>query len=556
MRLSQMLKSLRKALLIDNHALLLIITGSVVWSLTMVKSGIGYGYGIGFWGPNGHDGVWHIALASSLAKGSLEMPVFAGEVIKNYHIGFDLILAALNKATLIPISVLYFQIIPPILAFATGVLVYKFIIYWKKDKSIALWTLFFVYFGGNLGWIVTLMRGQGLAGESMFWSQQATLTLINPPFALSVAILMLGMIYLIKSKNLLLPVILFGILIQIKAYAGVLILGGLFVSGVYQLVREKNSRFLKIFAGSLVLSIILFLPLNRNSGGLLVWQPFWFLETMLGLTDRLGWLRFYEALMNYKLAGSIKLYPAYAVAFVIFLVGNFWTRLLGILSIKKVDSVNVLLLSMVTSAVVAPMFFVQAGTPWNTIQFVYYALFLSALYAGEAISKIKRKYLIVLVVAATIPTTFATLKHYLPSRPPSKLAYEEVEALTFLKAQPDGTVLTFPFDRYKALEAVSNPPRPLHLYESTSYVSAYSGHSVFLEDEVNLTIMNYNWPQRRKEIEEFYRSLDHELTYNFLRDKNIKYVYWLDGQRATLGETQLGLKQVFDNGVARIYEVK
>jgi hypothetical protein len=56
----------------------------------MVKSGVYYGYGIGFWGPNGHDGVWHISLINSLSKGSLEMPIFAGEQIKNYHIGFEL----------------------------------------------------------------------------------------------------------------------------------------------------------------------------------------------------------------------------------------------------------------------------------------------------------------------------------------------------------------------------------------------------------------------------------------------------------------------------------
>ena len=37
----------------------------------MVKSGLVYDYGMGFWGPNGHDGVWHVSLASSLARGTL-----------------------------------------------------------------------------------------------------------------------------------------------------------------------------------------------------------------------------------------------------------------------------------------------------------------------------------------------------------------------------------------------------------------------------------------------------------------------------------------------------
>jgi len=70
-------------------SILLILIGTAVWSLTMVKSGLTYPYGVGFWGPNGHDGIWHISLAQSLAKGSWEIPIFAGETIKNYHIGFD-----------------------------------------------------------------------------------------------------------------------------------------------------------------------------------------------------------------------------------------------------------------------------------------------------------------------------------------------------------------------------------------------------------------------------------------------------------------------------------
>ncbi|MEJ2348133.1 MAG: hypothetical protein P8Y17_02985 [Patescibacteria group bacterium] len=94
----------------------LILAGTIVWSLTMVRSGLIYDFGMGFWGPNGHDGVWHIALAESLARGSLENPVFAGNLLKNYHIGFDLILAALNKITTIPISFLYFQFSPPLIA--------------------------------------------------------------------------------------------------------------------------------------------------------------------------------------------------------------------------------------------------------------------------------------------------------------------------------------------------------------------------------------------------------------------------------------------------------
>ena len=75
-----------------------------------------------------------MALVNNLAKGSLENPVFAGENIKNYHIGFDLLLALLHKITNISISHLYFQILPPLFAVLIGFLVYKFVYLWRGSK--------------------------------------------------------------------------------------------------------------------------------------------------------------------------------------------------------------------------------------------------------------------------------------------------------------------------------------------------------------------------------------------------------------------------------------
>ncbi len=178
--------------------------------------GLTYSYGVGFWGPNGHDGVWHLSLIESLSRGSLEMPVFAGELIRNYHIGFDLLLALIHRLSFIPVSVLYFQLIPPLLAFGIGFSVWKFMLLWTKSRSAAMWGLFFVYFGGSFGWLVNLLRGAGLGGESMFWAQQSISTLINPPFALSLLIIFF-VLYLIQKpisgKKLILVSLLIGSLV-------------------------------------------------------------------------------------------------------------------------------------------------------------------------------------------------------------------------------------------------------------------------------------------------------------------------------------------------------
>ncbi len=548
---------------------LLIFFGTLTWSLTMVKSGLSYDYGIGFWGANGHDGIWHIALAEGLSRGSFQMPVFAGFNIQNYHLGFDLLLAFLNKITFIPIINLYFQVIPVVLAVLIGILTHKFILDWTKSDKAAWWSTFFVYFGGSLGWLIG-------RGESVFWSQEAISTLINPPFALSLVLILVGLIILIKDKkkfiDYLVCITLFGILIEVKVYAGILVLGGLFVSGIYQYVKDKRKDISLIFFGSFIVSLILFLPSFKSSSKLIIWQPFWFLETMMGLTDRLNWVRFYSAMTNYRL-GKVwfKAVPAYLVAFTIFWVGNMWTRLIKefkvwnwLKNFEKVSSFEVFISSIIVAGGLIPMLFVQSGTPWNTIQFFYYSLFFSSILAGVAmedvLNKIKNttiiRIMVVSVVLLTIPTTIITLKDvYIPSRPPAMISKDESSALKFLSNQSVGVVLTRPFDEFAAKAAENNPPRPLYLYTSTGYVSAFSKHETFLEDEINLDITGYDWKTRREQVLNWYKEKEFGVKRTFLLQNNIKYIYWIKSTSSPLDLGKLGLSNIYENDLITIYRV-
>lgn len=513
----------------------------------MIKSGWVYNYGLGFWGANGHDGIWHMALSNNLSQLNFSNPVFSGSSIQNYHLGFDLVLALINKVTKVPVSYLYFQILPPISAVLIGYLTYMFVQDWTKSRVAAFWSTLFVYFGGSASWLVG-------KGESAFWSQQAISTLINPPFSLSLIFILLGLVAMQKNK-LFLSIIFFGLLIQIKVYAGLLILGGLFVSSVYQYFTKRDLYFFKVFLGSCLLSVVIFLPFNLKPQSLIQWQPFWFLETMMSYSDRIGWQRFYSAMTTYKMGGIwLKEIFAYGLAFLLFFIGNFWTRAIFLKDVfKKIDTTKFMFLSIILAGLLVPMFIVQSGTPWNTIQFLYYSLFFSGILAGITLSKLSVVSCI-LIISLSIPTTYLTLKDvYVPSRPPAKLSTDEKEALEFLRDQPDGIVLTYPFDSDKAKEAINNPPRPLYLYDSTAYVSAFSEKQIFLEDEVNLNIMGYDWKGRRGLIKSWYLEPDQKAAREFLDKYNVKYVYWVKPQRALLGESQLGLMKIFENNDCIIY---
>ena len=554
----------------------LILLGIITWSATMIKSGLRYSFGMGFWGPNGHDGVWHIAVIKSLARGTWGMPVFSGELFRNYHLGYDLLLAWIYKLTFIPVETIYFQIMPPLLALFTGILVYTFVFGWRGSRLQAFWATFFVYFGGSLGWIVTLIRTGSVGGESLFWSQQSISTLINPPFAFSIVLIFAGLIILQKGlktnnkKYLTLVSFIFGILIQIKVYAGILALGGLFVAGIWRMVKREGITLMRVFSGAAIISVILVFPLMGNAGSTVVFKPFWFLETMMRFSDRFNWPRFAEAMVNYRLAGNlIKGSTAYVAAFLIFIAGNFGTRLIStpwlvrkVRNLPKANYLDIFFMSVIFGGIVTPIFFVQRGTPWNTIQFLYYSLMFSGILAGiwfgEFMEKKSKRFIILnslFIILLTIPTTFGTLMHYLPARPPAKLSYEELEALEFLAKQPEGVVLTYLFDKNAADEAVDNPPRPLYLYESTAYVSAFANKPIYLEDEVNLEITGYDWKARREKVERFFSADINDEAKSFVAENNISYIYLIRDQIPTMGTYQGNLVEIFVNDEVNIFRV-
>jgi len=556
-------------------AILLILLGSLSWITTMFKSGLRYSYGLGFWGANGHDGIWHLAVIEGLIKGNFSNPVYAGEYLKNYHLGFDLFVALINRLTTIPVLNLYFQILPIIFALAIGILTYKFVYLWKKSKSGALWSVFFVYFGGGWGWIVSLIREKNISSESIFWSQQAISTLINPPFALSLIFILLGLIFFIKYRetkklsDLIFTSLFFGLLIQIKAYAGVLVLSGLLVLSLIEIIKDKKFEVFKILISSLALSLIIFLPFNRSAGSIFVFKPFWFLETMVGFADRLYFPRLYNAILSTKGIFSLKGVVSLILSFGLFVVGNFGTRIIGFGTLlnmfKRKDwkdiQIYIFLLVIGLAGIVIPQFFVQKGTPWNTIQFFYYSLFIFSIFSGVFIAeniKNMKLYLPVSIgiILLTIPTTIGSLKYfYLPMRPPAKLSNNELAALNFLSQKEQGVVLTYPYDINKAKEAESNPPRPLYLYESTAYVSAFSKHQVFLEDQVNLEITGIDWEKRREEVLDFYSNNIKLESDNFLLKNNIKFIYLLKSQDNNIDNNYSNLQRIYENDEVNIYEV-
>ncbi|MFH1561760.1 MAG: hypothetical protein ABID04_04270, partial [Patescibacteria group bacterium] len=487
-----------------------------------------------------------------------------------YHWGFDWLAAILFK--LLPISSLnlYFRLLPLVMAFVLGVLSL-----WLGRVLTKRWLpgvifVFLNFFAGSFGYWVTLIREGSVGGESLFWAMQSISTLINPPFALSLVILLLLLLvwHRVEKKGQLKWALVLGLgfasLALIKVYAGVV--AGLGLAVFALLKRRRFDWLICLVAGSV--SVLLLIWMGVWGGpSVLVFRPLWFPHTLVESLDKLYWPVVAVLRSNLQLQAFSWKLPFWLglelFLVLVFLLGNMGTRILGLIAWLRVwrqksDQNFHLLLSLILGfGLILPLLFVQSGTSWNTIQFFYYFLFGANLYLALFLDRLwtgRRYWLFFLVLGLTIPTTLSTLRGYLGNPPPASAPVAEVEGLTFLRQQSSGVVLTYPFDPY--LKGSLKTPIPLYRYETTAYVSALSGQSSFMEDQMNLEITNYPWQERKQEMEKFFASSDSIWARGFLLNNQIDYLYLVDDQQFVLPASDLGLEMIFDNGPVRIYRVQ
>lgn len=548
------------------YLMLLLILGTISQSLTMFRSGMIFDFGMGFWGANGHDGIWHLALINQVFSGFPPLhPTFSGYLLTNYHYFYDFFIGVVNKLTTIPTITLYFQIFPFLISLSLGILSFLVGYEWKKNYWNGFWFAFFNYFGGSFGYLVTLIREGKIGGESIFWSMQSVSTLINPPFAFSLVLLLAGVLLLLKEKlniaSAVLLIIIFGVLINVKAYGGIIGLTGLAFYTFFAFLKnnKKKMAFLGIFGLSSLLAFSFFFSINKEAGSLFVFKPLWFTRSLIESQDRL-YLPQIALSLQYLTAKGVgaKRLLVEALAIFLFITGNMGTRLIGFFSLprkyKQITRIDAFLLPAMSVGFLVPFFFVQKGTAWNTIQFFYYFLFFANFYVSQSLSKINLKktggfLAVFLILLFTLPTSISSLKNYF-GLPPAALAKEEIEALSYLKKEKDGVVLALPFDKNEK-NFYRKAPLPLFVYESTAYVSAFSQKQIFLEDEMNLDISDYPWEERKLEVIRFFATSDSLWARNFLEENNIKYIY-LPVKTIDL-PVEFGLKKIFENEKSRIY---
>ncbi len=559
--------------------LLVIIVGIIGQVAVNAPSGLPYKDGIDFWSSHGHDGIWHLALMSEMHKNifPFQNPELAGNRLQNYHFFVDLLMSEFSRLFMFSNLDIYFRFMPIVFSLLLGLSSFILVRGWSKKEIAGIWAMIFTYFAGSFGWIVYVPTHRSLGGESIFWVSQTQSVLGNPPHAAAFIIVSVFLFSLFKYLNLRKPfyfflcVILGGSVIEFKVYAGVLILGGLLVIGISELIFKKLFQALFLFFATLLLSLIIYLPNSANSQDFLMWQPWWFIRTTVVATDRLNWLdlelrrQTYIAEHNYKRVIQLE-----ATAFLIFLFGNLGMRFIGFWTIFKQlkmnifkDSFNLFFLSITTASFLIPVFFLQRGVAWNAIQFNQYFLLLFGFIAGitmaEALSNLRSINLKViiglLVFLLMIPTQLGLLWQFYSNHSLSKVSYQELQALSFLKSQPEGVVLTMPFNRYER-DIYKDPPVPIYSWSDTGYIPAFSSQRTLISDEEQVNIMGYKVDRLLQERKEAFESKDYQKINDFIKKYNVGYIYLSWNQKIATDSSLINADLVFKNDNAKVYKTK
>ncbi len=559
------------------HLLLLLIVftiGILGQMAIMAPSGLKINNDLIFYSSNGHDGPWHIALMEEIKKGyPLQNPIFAGERLVNYHFFSDIAPAQFSKYFKFSSLDLYFRFFPFLNSILLGSMAFLLGRKINNSFSTGLWSSFFVYFAGSFGYFVTFFKNHVIGGESIFWATQIQSSIGNPPQIIS-DILVLTIIYFLcffPKKNWGLSgilIVVIGSLAVFKIYASVVVLISLLLVGLVELFKDKKIYLLCLFILSSLLSAILYLPNTANSTSFLIFEPWWFIRTMIVVDSRLDWIdlelkrQTYFAERNWKRVFQIEL-----TGFLLFFFGNLGTKFLGLIfiakSIKKIlnNLFFQLSFSIAITSLILPLLFLQKGVAKNTIQFLQYFLLIFGVYAAITTSglqnRIKNNLLrwlfITLIIIFSVPTQIGVLYDFYHKPPIAKITPDEIQALNYLRENSDknSIVLTSPFNKYSGVE-MATPF--IWAWFDTSYVAAFSQRRIYLADLEQVDIMGYNYKERLNTQKIIFENNQRDKVWSELKNNKISYVYFPKKVKP-VAYPLINSTLVFENGQIEIWKI-
>jgi len=544
-------------------SLLLILFGTIVLGSLLFRSGWSQNGGLSF--TEYRDSFWHLGLMEELARQIPPLhPGFAPLPLTNYHYFAHLFGAGFLGLNVFNSLDFYFRLFPFFLTFLYGLSL--FIVGRKLTKTTlgANLSVIFGYFTGSLAYILPLfLKYPGFTWhESSFWLSQPFSMVINPSFALSAGLFLIAAFLIIKiledhKWQWCIPLIIIsGTLISFKVYAGILVLGGLMVCGIWNFFKTRNPLLIISAVLATILSLFLFIPVNgKDAGSFLVFMPGWFLRSMVESPDRVQIIDWILRENTYAAAGNTFAILRYRVVeLLIYLAGNLGIRVLGLVvilgAIKKflhITVIELFLLAAATVGIVVPLLFVQDGSIANTVQFSYYSLIIFSLWLAIFANKILsgktaaiKIFVISILFLLAIPTSAKTWYEMIRSSPMG-IGHEQLAAFNFFRTNT------------KTDDIILVPVT--YRYTESLMLGTLSNRRLYYSDRLMAENTHKDFKIREANLQKFFNSKDTGWNTSLLKDNQVSYVYVDKTVIFNFEPQYYPLKKVFTNNMIDIYKV-
>lgn len=544
-------KNFVKKINVDIIPLLIVCLTVFISSLISINSGDEINGGLRMIGANAQDGLNFLALEQNLQKSiPPENPTYSGVLISNYHYLVYVLISGVGFITKIPLPVLNFKIIIPFFILLYGALIYFLIYKITKNKLSSIAGVLLTSLTSNIYYLAFLVSPLAALTPSVFWVNEYLTRLVNPQLLFSyVAILVILLIFLHSERKnhpvfIIITGFLIGSLIVIKAFAGILVLGSLFILACLRL-KNKDFSYLKLFLSSIFFSAVFYLVTGNTPSSILIFSPLWFIKNMYETNDHLNLTDWELRRQLYLSKGNfIRVIELYGQGVMIFLVGNLGGRLLGFFGFDKNDErevrdIKLLLIFLSIFSILLPLLFLVKGIVWNSIQFFYYSIFSLSLLTTLFLSRvyIKRKIiglsLFAVIFLTLIPGVYYSTTQYTLQGSGVIFPKSYYQAALFLQNRVDGVVLVD------------------LAYTGNSFVTAISGKTSFFADEMWLGVQLISFESRKNDIIDFFNSK--KIDFGFLEKHHIRYIFTSSKSIKDFSDNHL--KRIYKNEDIAIYEL-
>lgn len=545
---------------IDYISLLIIVLGTILNLSAVWFIGVRTLDGLYFCCRGVPDAIYHLSLTNELIKNFPPFePGMVGVHVKNYHYLSNLLsadLARIFNLDFIKTQFQYMSLLSALLLGGSGLVLGGIL---KLNKVITRWFLIFLYFSGDIIYLLLFLRGQGL-NFSVTIVDDASKLLAGPPRAFSIVLLLSGICLLaifIKKRSLyagILAAIVLGSLVGFKVYAGLFGLSGLAGLGLYFLAK-RQFKMLVAPVLALFIALLYYIPNNIGAGGL-YFNGLWRFENFMQHKDlalsKLDYLRLAATQQgNFIVAAVLEI-----LFILIYFVTLFGTVNLGFFQNKKSLKlipleINIFLLSGLFVSLIAGSFFYQKTGGANTVQFLINVFIVAALYASMAIyywtktaPKFLRYAVFILIFILTLARPAYEIANNFFDISSQKGFYVEngqLAAFNYIKNQT-------PLNSIIAVEPSMAEDEPF------LYASFLTNRRIYLIGSGTLRDHGQNTKAREATLRMIYTSTDAKLVSKLLEQNKIDYLYLSRGVGLSLKNAAF-LQKVFGNNAASIYKV-